>query len=232
MDSAIKPIAATTSLSLLIHGVAFAGLLLVYDQSVTRSEGVGKGVDIHLVSSVAVADQQQVDVSSRQAKLEQEVAAESLMRTVQKKLVETVLTTTARAQSIHHELPAEAKHVDENRLEQLPADAGDGHASIVRATNASQQQHAILELLHRSISDKKEYPYLARRQRREGVATVAFVLHPDGKIENAHLVSSSRAKVLDRAALTAVRHIEPFTAAREYLERSEAFQVDIAFELL
>ena len=58
------------------------------------------------------------------------------------------------------------------------------------------------------------------------------MLHPDGKIENAHLVSSSRAKVLDRAALTAVRHIEPFTAAREYLERSEAFQVDIAFELL
>ena len=130
--------------------------------------------------------------------------------------------------------------IDENRDEQLSnssqrllaADYSESLTDTAQATNASRQQHAILELLHRSISDKKEYPYLARRQRREGVATVAFVLHPDGKIENARLVSSSRAMVLDRAALSAVKHIEPFIVARDYLEQSEEFQVDIEFELL
>ena len=108
----------------------------------------------------------------------------------------------------------------------------EGIASLAQATNASHQQHAILELLHRRISDKKEYPYLARRQRREGIATVAFVLHPNGKIENAHLVSSSSAATLDRAAISAVKKIEPFAVARDYLKQSEEFQVDIEFELL
>jgi protein TonB len=86
--------------------------------------------------------------------------------------------------------------------------------------------------LHRHISDNKEYPYLARRQRREGIATIAFVLHPDGKIENTHLVTSSRAAALDRAALSAVKKIEPFTVAQDYLEHAEEFQVDIEFDLL
>jgi TonB family protein len=58
------------------------------------------------------------------------------------------------------------------------------------------------------------------------------VLHPDGRIENAHLVASSHARTLDRAALSAVQQIEPFIAAKEYLERSETFQVDIEFDLL
>jgi len=102
----------------------------------------------------------------------------------------------------------------------------------LQSTNASQQQHSILELLHSSISNNKEYPYLARRQRREGVATVSFVLHPDGTIEDAHLVASSHAVVLDRAALSAVKKIEPFIAAQDYLGQPEKFQIDIEFDLL
>ncbi len=95
-----------------------------------------------------------------------------------------------------------------------------------------QQQESIVELLHSSISDKKEYPYIARRQRREGVATIGFVLHPNGTIENTHLVLSSNVSVLDRAALSAVKDIAPFKPAQQYLEQAEAFKVDVVFSLL
>ena len=106
-------------------------------------------------------------------------------------------------------------------------------ASVIsQASNVIPQQDSILSLLHASISEKKEYPYMARRQRREGVATVSFVLHPDGTIECAHLVLSSSANTLDRAALSAVKRIEPFRPAQQYLEQAEAFKVNVVFSLL
>lgn len=114
----------------------------------------------------------------------------------------------------------------------LPADHSKDETLLARSTAASQHQHAILELLHSSINQHKEYPYLARRQRREGISTVAFVLYPDGSIENTHLVQSSNTVALDRAALSAVEQIAPFSAALDYLDAAEEFKVDIVFELL
>ena len=109
---------------------------------------------------------------------------------------------------------------------------GDGKESIMQATNASHQRHSILELLHDRISSNKKYPYLAQRQRREGITTVAFVLHPDGTIENTRLLNSSQVATLDRAALSAVRDSEPFIVAKDYLDQSTEFQIDIVFDLL
>ena len=239
MDSTTKPIVATTSLSFLLHGVAFAGLLLVFDQVTTLDGGVGRGVEIQLISSVLVSDQQEADVQ-REQKVVADTSSDSLIHASQKKFAENSLTSLNNAQAIVVTEPEEKVFIDKKsthqqqniKQAQLSVDANESSASVAQSTNASQQQHTILDLLHRRISDNKEYPYLARRQRREGVATVAFVLHPDGKIENTRLVTSSRATALDRAALSAVKQIEPFTLAQEYLEHAEEFQVDIEFDLL
>lgn len=254
MDTAAKPIVATTLLSFLLHGVVFAGVLLAYNQAVTQDEGVGSGIEIQLISSVLVAEQLDTDVP-----LKQEVAvdatAESMIHAPQKKFAENILTSLSSTQVAAfakseeesfsdaiedvkredmQQKDVKQEDVQQHNIEQVQLSVQDTEsvASVAQSTNASQQQHAILELLHRRISDNKVYPYLARRQRREGVATVAFVLHPDGKIENTHLVTSSRAAALDRAALSAVKHIEPFVVAQEYLEHAEEFQVDIEFDLL
>jgi protein TonB len=237
MDCAIKPIAATTSLSLLIHGVAFAGLLLVYGQLTTLDEGVGRGVEIQLISSVLVSDQQEADVPRKQQE-KPGVSSEPPIHAAQKKNPEKILTSPVSTQTVAETVDTDLD--EQNSAEQqydiqhgqLSADETESTANTAQATNASQQRHSMLELLHRRISDNKEYPYMARRQRREGVATVAFMLHPDGKIENTHLVTSSHAAALDRAALSAVKHIEPFTAAREYLEHAEEFKIDVVFNLL
>ncbi len=252
MDTTAKPIIATTSLSFLLHGVTFAGLLLFYNHVTHPSGGVGHGVEIELISSALVSDQQEADVPRRpetKPKAKPDRSSEALMHAAQKKLAENTLTSPVSTQTVSDidsvAEPVDTAAVDQSSVEQntaeqqheieqvqLSAYESESIASVAQSTSASQQQHTILELLHKRISDNKEYPYLARRQRREGVATVAFVLHPDGTIENAHLVTSSRAVSLDRAALSAVKHIEPFTVAQEYLEQSEEFQVDIEFHLL
>lgn len=237
-----------------MHGVAFAGLLLAYDQFATQDEGVGRGVEIHLISSVRVSNQLETDqLETNQLETDQlevgkvikekasqsateETTTESTALSIQEKYAEDMLTSLIAPQVVAEPTEVEQEVLSQQALEQqsvlLEAGLSESVEHVAQSTNASQQQHTILELLHRRISDNKQYPYLARRQRREGVATVAFELHPDGKIENTRLVTSSHASALDRAALTAVKHIEPFTVAHEYLEQAETFQVDIEFELL
>lgn len=226
MDISLKPIAATTTLSIVFHGVAVAAVLLLQSELVPSIEGVGKGFDIHLVSSDEVAD----DLEAESIIREQAAVPVVEQREERDRIVQA--TENGR----HTILPAEI--TQKNTIDKPPAievvesDVSKVEMRLDLATNASKQQHSIIELLHSRISDKKAYPYLARRQRREGVATVAFVLHPNGRIENAHLVSSSQTQSLDRAALSAVKDIEPFSVAQDYLKQSETFQVNVAFSLL
>lgn len=251
MDTTTKPIIATTTLSLLVHGVVAAVVLLAYGQATTQDEGVGRGLEIQLVSSVQVSDQQVADQPVPDMSVTPQVVAEgsskNRMRSAQKPFAEKILTSLNNAQVIAVIAPENNAGIANNSAEQQTdikqkatqqqdvqpqVNEDESVASIVQATNASQQQHAILELLHQRISDNKEYPYLARKQGREGIATVAFILNPDGSIENAHLVSSSRAQMLDRAALSAVKKIAPVEGAQQYLQQPETFQVAVEFDLL
>lgn len=105
-------------------------------------------------------------------------------------------------------------------------------AQPLKSTDASQHRQSLVDILHRRISANKDYPYLARRQRREGIAKVSFVLQPSGEIQHASLVRSSDSASLDRAALSAVRGIEPVERAAEYIEQAEAFTIDVVFSLI
>lgn len=240
MNIAIRPIAATTSLSILLHAVAFAGLLLVYEQAVTT----GKGLEIQLISSTVVSEQQETDVPqmSEVSQVAQDITAENEADNGQKKAQsqhlssQHVFTSLNSTTAINQDFASADKAMpvvpQDVKQKQQMTEEGTSAAQVVQSTKASQQQHSILELLHTRISDNKEYPYIARRQRREGVATVGFLLHPDGTIENARLVASSHAGALDRAALSAVRSIEPFKPAQNYLDQAEEFKIDVVFNLL
>jgi periplasmic protein TonB len=110
-------------------------------------------------------------------------------------------------------------------------DRANGADTHTAATDAEPRTAAMLELLHNEISDHKRYPYLARRQHREGTARVGFVLQPDGRIDNTALLESSRSPALDHAALSAVEEISPFEPASEYLTQAQTFSVDVVFNL-
>jgi protein TonB len=107
-----------------------------------------------------------------------------------------------------------------------PAAAADGSSFIT-----AEEQGQMLSLLHRAISREKRYPMLARRQRREGTATVSFSLSPSGDMDAVDLDRSSGFSVLDTAAVSAVSRVAPFAPARLFLSDVTRFTVDVTFKL-
>ena len=97
--------------------------------------------------------------------------------------------------------------------------------------NLEDNVRQLLSLVYQEINRKKHYPYLAKRQRREGLVKLSFVLHPDGKVTDVAVIGSSRFSVLDRAAQKAVEDISPFLLAADYLNYQRAFNVDVDFRL-
>ena len=106
-------------------------------------------------------------------------------------------------------------------------------ASVDRAEPSGTRHDlsSLLALLHEEITRNRQYPTIAKRQQREGTATVGFALHPNGAIEDLSVVSSSGFGGLDRAALLAVQEVAPFAPAGKYLNRAERFKVSIVFTL-
>jgi len=91
--------------------------------------------------------------------------------------------------------------------------------------------NALTALLHDEISRNKHYPALARRQHREGTATVSFALYPNGVIEDINVINSSGYGRLDRAARSAVSEASPFEPAVKYIDSARRFEVNVVFSL-
>lgn len=89
----------------------------------------------------------------------------------------------------------------------------------------------LLALLHQAIDGGKRYPALARRQGREGTATVRFRLSPNGEMDAVDIDRSSGFRVLDSAAISAVSSVAPFAPARTLLTEMTRFKVDVTFRL-
>jgi TonB family protein len=221
MDTGFRPISVSTAFSLLLH----ASLAVAVLQSRDVIQATGKGLEIELVSSSYISRQHETEQAA--------TSAASMPQQIR----------PAQQQQRHDEnTPAESIEARQDtatkQLVKAPAPDSDsidndsGEKTVSRSTNAAMNNSSIIELLHSKISEHKQYPYMARKQRREGVARVEFVLHPDGSIDDAHLVNSSRTRSLDNAAIKAVESIEPFLFAREYLQQPEAFQVDVVFDVL
>ena len=221
MNPAIRPISVSTAFSLLLH----ASLAVAILQTQDVMQATGKGIEIELVSSITISTQTETERAARKAT--------SLSR--QNKPAEQPQRNNINA------LSGSVDGEEKSMLQQLAnvatsdsdsLDNDSGEKAVTRSTNAALHNSSIIELLHTKISEHKQYPYMARRQRREGIARIEFVLHPDGSINHPRLVHSSRTRSLDRAAIKAVKSIEPFMSAKEYLHQPEAFQVDVVFNVL
>ncbi len=221
MDTGFRSISFSTAFSLLLH----ASLAVAIVQTRDVMQATGSGVEIELVSSSTV---------SHQPETEQAAPRDASMPRQSGPVEQTDGKSPSRvADSIETR-----EDTTEEQLDTIPVsgplsvndDAGE--KTVSRSTNSAMNHNSIIELLHSKISEHKQYPYMARRQRREGVARVEFVLRPDGSIDDAHLVNSSRTRSLDNAAIRAVKSIEPFIIAKDYLQQPEAFQVDVVFNML
>jgi len=88
----------------------------------------------------------------------------------------------------------------------------------------------LIAMVYRDIAAHKTYPEMAQQLNQTGVATVSFMLHPDGKITALTLVRSSGYEDLDQAALEAVTAAQPFLGMHAYLHQPRQFQLKIHFQ--
>ena len=87
------------------------------------------------------------------------------------------------------------------------------------------------QIRHR-IAQKKFYPAVARRRGFEGQPVVAFILNKDGSLGHLALDKTSGHKMLDQAALKAVKKGAPFPEIPEQLNLKKfKFKLPISFSL-
>jgi len=89
-----------------------------------------------------------------------------------------------------------------------------------------------LEMVRLRIEKYKRYPKSAKVRQIEGSVTVRFIIRPEGDIRSAEVVKTSGNRVLDGAALTAVKEAAPFPKAPAHLFKGDIpLELTIVFEL-
>lgn len=92
--------------------------------------------------------------------------------------------------------------------------------------------NSYMEMVRLRIEEHKNYPNLARAKNMEGMVTIRFVITPEGKTKAIEIARSSRYKILDRAALRAVKDASPFPKPPNHIYKGDlALEIDIVFEL-
>ena len=234
IEASNRAFARSTALSTLVHGALFLSLIMVLENSSSIGSDAAKEIELELVGSVVeqtevTQQESNPDTAVQEADTRDASLAKKDSPQPQKENKVEAIVAAVEESLIPSESPAETEHAEtSSSVSHIEA----AQPLDVSSVQAKAVDNELVELLHSRISDKKQYPYFAKRQRREGVATVSFVLHPNGEIEDARLVNSSHTDMLDRAALTAVEKIEPFEAAQDYLETAETFNIDVVFVLL
>jgi len=89
-----------------------------------------------------------------------------------------------------------------------------------------------LGLVRFRIESHKKYPDSARKRQIEGRVTVGFVIGQDGRLIAIRVVKSAGKRILDEAALNAVRESSPFPRPPANLFKAPLpLQITIVFEL-
>jgi TonB family protein len=86
--------------------------------------------------------------------------------------------------------------------------------------------------VRRLLEKHKTYPWMARRQHREGIVVLKFTIAKDGDIADHTIARSSGNEMLDGAAQETLQKVRRFPPLPAVLERSHlTIQVPLAFRL-
>ena len=89
------------------------------------------------------------------------------------------------------------------------------------------------EMIRLKIQSNKKYPENAKTGKVQGIATVRFQLFPSGKAKTIKITTSSKSKILDKAALNAVKSSSPFPKPPSTLISKPIYlEIAINFELI
>lgn len=92
--------------------------------------------------------------------------------------------------------------------------------------------NSYLEMVKLKIEKHKKYPDKARIRQIEGSVTIRFLITSEGDVSAAEVVKTSRYRVLDTAALKAVKDATPFPKPPKHFFKGEVpLEITIVFEL-
>jgi len=92
--------------------------------------------------------------------------------------------------------------------------------------------NSYIEIVRLMIEKHKHYPNLARAKRIEGRVTIRFMITPQGDVKNVEISRSSQHKILNGAALKAVKDAAPFPKPPGHRYQGKlTLEVSIVFEL-
>lgn len=88
------------------------------------------------------------------------------------------------------------------------------------------------DLVRSRIESKKKYPVQAKAMHREGRVTVRFTIDLSGETRDIAVVKSSGNRLLDRAAIQAIRNSSPLPSMpQRFFSAAEIVELTIVFEL-
>ena len=90
-------------------------------------------------------------------------------------------------------------------------------------------ERAYTDLVQRRIETVKQYPKRAQRRNEQGVVIIVFTIGNDGEVVSVNILTSSGSRLLDGAAIDAVKKASPFARPPN---GSMIIQLPIRFELL
>lgn len=88
----------------------------------------------------------------------------------------------------------------------------------------------LLTLLGKALTKHLIYPKSALDLNVKGTSVIGFLLYPDGHVTNVQLLQSSRAAVLDNAALMAANAISPVNQVSQYIDKPKFMVIGIIFQ--
>ena len=91
-----------------------------------------------------------------------------------------------------------------------PAGSGTGSAAAPGDDPKAKREEAdYYSLLSAHLNRKKRYPSEAKKARQQGVVTVRFTVHADGRISGSSIRTSSGHDLLDQATLDLMERVAP-----------------------
>ncbi len=97
---------------------------------------------------------------------------------------------------------------------------------------AKQQEMDYFSLVNAHLARNKRYPRKARRARQQGVVTVRFTVHRDGRVSGAEIRQSSGQALLDAATLDLLDRVSPLPRfPREMTRQSVTVTLPIDYSL-
>ena len=200
--------AVTLMMSLILHGLLLASLLLGLDHAVlSTSHARNSTIKTYLIiGALPVVTQ---SLSKQQTSLEQRISMISSRKTALKSTKKHLSTRQVSNRSV----PRDRTQV----------------ASIEKHGTASSELQALSMYLYRKIARHAHYPSDVSRLSTSPQVLLQFTVYPDGHIDGAHVVQSSGSASIDSAALKALHHSMPFNQASRWLREPQPCRLMVHF---